>query len=216
MACDDFRLAANHGIDRAIGCGHPNGTRGFGSSFIGAGFIDSDGQHGNGRTTAVCRPARTPSQDRVQGCQHLCWHPDDRADLAQEITAQLWRAFAGYDAQRSFSTWMYRIALNVAISQARSSSNRERHSVALDEELHEVTDPHGVDHEADEQLRALHRFMRQLDPLNRACWCSTSKTTATARLPTCSASARPTWRPRSAASSNASATTSPTERTHRT
>lgn len=97
-----------------------------------------------------------------------CWHPDDRADLAQDITAQLWRAFPGYDPQRSFSTWMYRIALNVAISQVRSSSHRERHSVRLDEDLHDVADPQDVDHEADERVRALHRFMRQLDPLNRA------------------------------------------------
>ena len=48
-----------------------------------------------------------------------CWHNDDRADLAQEITVQLWRAFPSYDVQRNFSTWMYRIALNVAISSVR-------------------------------------------------------------------------------------------------
>ena len=47
------------------------------------------------------------------------WHAEDRADLAQEIAAQLWRAFPRYDAARAFSTWMYRIALNVAISFAR-------------------------------------------------------------------------------------------------
>ena len=36
-----------------------------------------------------------------------CAHPEDHADLAQEIATQLWRAFSGYDAERSFSTWMY-------------------------------------------------------------------------------------------------------------
>ena len=49
-----------------------------------------------------------------------CAHPDDRADLALEIATQLWRAFPRYDAERSFPTWMYRIALNVAISHLRS------------------------------------------------------------------------------------------------
>ncbi|MCL7714328.1 sigma-70 family RNA polymerase sigma factor [Stenotrophomonas sp. CPCC 101365] len=44
---------------------------------------------------------------------------EDREDLAQEIAAQLWRAWPGYDPARPFSTWMYRIALNVAISQLR-------------------------------------------------------------------------------------------------
>ena len=92
----------------------------------------------------------------------------DRDDLAQEITAQLWRAFPGYDAQRTFSTWMYRIALNVAISHVRSSSRHGRHAVPLDETLHDVADENSVDHEADQQLRALHRFIAQLDKLNRA------------------------------------------------
>jgi RNA polymerase sigma-70 factor (ECF subfamily) len=44
---------------------------------------------------------------------------EDRADLAQEIAAQLWRAWPHYDPARSVTTWMYRIALNVAISSVR-------------------------------------------------------------------------------------------------
>lgn len=94
--------------------------------------------------------------------------PDDRADLAQEIAAQLWRAFPGYDPQRAFSTWMYRIALNVAISHVRSESHRQRHAVPLDDELHDLADENGADHEAEQRVRALHRFIAQLEPLNRA------------------------------------------------
>ena len=96
------------------------------------------------------------------------FHAEDRADLAQEITTQLWRAFPGYDPERSFSTWMYRIALNVAISQVRSTAHRGRHSVPLDEALHDIADDNGTDHEADQRVRALHRFIAQLDKLDRA------------------------------------------------
>ncbi len=96
------------------------------------------------------------------------FNTDDRADLAQEIAAQLWRAYPSYDPQRSFSTWMYRIALNVAISQVRSRTHKDRHSVALDESLHDVADANGTDHEADQQVRALQRFIGRLDKLNRA------------------------------------------------
>ena len=92
----------------------------------------------------------------------------DRDDLAQEIATQLWRAFPGYDPQRTFSTWMYRIALNVAISHVRSNSRHGRHSIPLDETLHDLADENSPDHEADQQLRALHRFIAQLDKLNRA------------------------------------------------
>ncbi|MEP6908655.1 MAG: sigma-70 family RNA polymerase sigma factor [Pseudoxanthomonas sp.] len=96
------------------------------------------------------------------------FNADDRADLAQEIAAQSWRAFPSYDPQRSFPTWMYRIALNVAISQVRSRTYKERHSVALDESLHDMPDEQGVDQETNQQLRALQRFIAQLEPLNRA------------------------------------------------
>ena len=96
------------------------------------------------------------------------WNADDRADLSQDIAAQLWHAFPGYDAQRPFSTWMYRIALNVAISQVRSQSHRNRHTVPLDESLHDVADESGTTFEADEQVRALQRVIAGLDPLNRA------------------------------------------------
>lgn len=93
---------------------------------------------------------------------------DDRAELAQEIAAQLWRAFPGYDPQRAFSTWMYRIALNVAISHVRNETQRQRHAVPLDEDLHDIADERGNDHEADQRVRTLHRFIAQLEPLNRA------------------------------------------------
>lgn len=93
-------------------------------------------------------------------------HADDRADLVQEIVAQCWRAFPGYDAARPFSTWMYRIALNVAISFVRGAAHRDRHSVALDESLHDVASD--AEPEADERVRALYRFIDQLDALNRA------------------------------------------------
>ena len=44
---------------------------------------------------------------------------DDREDLIQEIIFQLWKSAQTFDTKRKFSTWMYRIALNVAISYYR-------------------------------------------------------------------------------------------------
>lgn len=92
----------------------------------------------------------------------------DRDDLAQEIAAQLWRAFPKYDPARSFSTWMYRIALNVAISFLRSDGHRRRHAVPLDDVVHDLADDSVTDHEADGQVRMLHRFIATLEPLDRA------------------------------------------------
>ena len=97
-----------------------------------------------------------------------CRNAEDRRDLAQEIGTQLWRSFRGYDESRSFSTWMYRIALNVGISFARSTSHRERHAMPLDESALDVSDNSATLQEPDERVRALHRFIDRLDVLNRA------------------------------------------------
>ncbi|MFC5488982.1 sigma-70 family RNA polymerase sigma factor [Dokdonella soli] len=97
-----------------------------------------------------------------------CRHVEDRRDLAQEISAQAWKAFRSWDDGRSFSTWMYRIALNVAISFVRSARMHDRHSTPLDE----AGDEPGLDDEAsretDDGIRALYRCIARLDPLNRA------------------------------------------------
>jgi RNA polymerase sigma-70 factor (ECF subfamily) len=63
---------------------------------------------------------------------------------------------------------MYRIALNVAISHVRTTSHASRHVVPLEDDLHDIADGNALDHEADQQVRALHRFIAGLDTLNRA------------------------------------------------
>lgn len=97
-----------------------------------------------------------------------CRDLHDRADLAQEIAVQLWRARSKYDRARSFSTWMYRIALNVAISAVRSNALRQRLAVPLDETLHDVADPAPHDAQVEQRVRALHHFIHARAPLDRA------------------------------------------------
>ena len=96
-----------------------------------------------------------------------CRNPADREDVGQEIVTQLWRAYPKFDATRPFSTWMYRIALNVAISFVRTNSVRERHTVALDD-THDIEDSRTGPAEDDERARLLHAFIERLDSLNRA------------------------------------------------
>ena len=90
----------------------------------------------------------------------------DVEDLAQEIAAQAWRAFASYDAQRRFSTWLYRIALNVAISWLRVEGPRRRQSVPYDAELHEPSVSDEPD--ADDGIRILRGFIEAQSALDRA------------------------------------------------
>ena len=87
---------------------------------------------------------------------------EERKDLRQEILTQLWRAFPSYDPRRRFSTWMYRIALNVAIS----SSRRRREHEPL-EEAAAAEDP-GEGSELEQRLRSLRQLVAGLPPLERA------------------------------------------------
>lgn len=96
-----------------------------------------------------------------------CWHPDDRDELTQEVLTQLWRAFPRYDDSQSFSTWMYRVALNVSISWVRRHSLRLRHTVTLDDDL-DVAGDIGRDAADDERIAFLRTFIEGLDTLNRA------------------------------------------------
>ena len=95
---------------------------------------------------------------------------ENRHDLVQDIAMQLWRSFTTFDESRAgFSTWMYRIALNVAISRAR----REPWAVA---DRLEPLDTHHLETigggepivETDERLAVLYAFIDELDTLNRA------------------------------------------------
>lgn len=96
-----------------------------------------------------------------------CRDADDRADLAQEIALQLWRAWPGYDRGRPFSTWMYRVALNVAISHRRRERGRHGHE-PLDQEHETLVGADDVDAEGRERLAIVQRAMQALGAFDRA------------------------------------------------
>ncbi len=98
-------------------------------------------------------------------CNSYCKDRDSREDLAQEIVIQLWRSFGKFDGRCQFSTWMYRIALNVAISFYRSESARTRHVISGERNLLETVDETG---NPPEDVRLLYEFIERLDPLNKA------------------------------------------------
>ena len=68
----------------------------------------------------------------------VCWTygltSHDRDDLLQEIVSRLWSSFERYDPDREFATWMYRVALNVAIDFYRKQRRRSRETSSLDDD----------------------------------------------------------------------------------
>lgn len=96
-----------------------------------------------------------------------CWHADDRDELSQEIMTQLWRSYSKFDESQQFSTWMYRVALNVSISWVRRNTVRKRYTGDADRDIQDWPDRQD-DREVDERFDFLRTFVEQLDPLNRA------------------------------------------------
>ena len=97
-----------------------------------------------------------------------CRHPEDRRDLAQQITEHLWSAFGRYDPDRPFSTWAYRVALNVAISHVRRASLRHRTVESYDAHDHEPVDAGTLSADDDDRVRALYRVVDRLGAFDRA------------------------------------------------
>ena len=86
--------------------------------------------------------------------------PEDRRDLQQEIALQLWRSFGRFDGRCRFSTWMYRIALSVAISFSRRESRRLRSTVAVEPSALEVLAVDPKLEETSDDIRLLQHFRR--------------------------------------------------------
>src|SRR5215813_2443147 len=61
------------------------------------------------------------------------FNSEDRQDLFQEIVYQLWRSYGSFRAESRVSTWVYRVALNTAITSLRSNKKRTEHAELSDE-----------------------------------------------------------------------------------
>lgn len=85
---------------------------------------------------------------------------EDRNDLVQEIIYQLWKSFDTFKQKSTLSTWIYRVALNVALYQLKVSKKRVS-TIPIDEQ---VLNSHEIDNnENDEKWKI---FKQQIDNLN--------------------------------------------------
>jgi RNA polymerase sigma-70 factor (ECF subfamily) len=99
-------------------------------------------------------------------CNSYCKNADDREDLAQEIIFQLWRSWSSFNANYKLSTWMYRIALNVAISFYRKE-RKTTDTVLMGDHVIEIADEQ-IEESLETKLNALQQFINELKPLDKA------------------------------------------------
>ncbi len=96
-----------------------------------------------------------------------CKDAEDRNDLVQEIMVQLWKSFDNYNERFKYSTWIYQIALNVAISFYRKESRRQQLANPINESILNYTDT-AVHDETEENISILHQFIAELKELDKA------------------------------------------------
>jgi RNA polymerase sigma-70 factor (ECF subfamily) len=88
----------------------------------------------------------------------------EREDLVQETVYQLWRAFPSYRRESAPLTWLYRIAINTAITGLRRRTRQPQH-VALESAVDLGVPPASV---GDPRLELLNRAIQQLRDVDRA------------------------------------------------
>ena len=97
-----------------------------------------------------------------------CKSSEDRRDLVQEMIIQLWKSFPGFDQRVQFSTWMYRVAMNVAISFYRSEGRRIRDTVPLDDIELDIGMTDAVFEDDGDNMRILRTLIEGMNEMDRA------------------------------------------------
>ena len=91
---------------------------------------------------------------------------DAHNDLFQEINIQLWKAYPKFRGDAKFSTWMYRVALNTAITLYRKSK-RTVNTEGFDAVQYKIKSEEYDDTE-EQQLKLLYKAVKQLNDIEKA------------------------------------------------
>lgn len=96
-------------------------------------------------------------------CRVYAYTQYDRDDLYQDIVLQLWHAWPRFRAEAKFSTWLYRVAINTAITGLRRQKKFIDSYDPAQLPLHQVEERN-----EDDQLKELYRAIEQLNQIDKA------------------------------------------------
>ncbi len=91
---------------------------------------------------------------------------DSHKDLFQEITIQLWKAYPKFRGDSKFSTWMYRVALNTAITLYRKSKKNIR-TQDYESVIFKISADE-YDPTEEQQLKLMYNAVKQLGDIDKA------------------------------------------------
>ena len=101
----------------------------------------------------------------IKICRAYTNSQEDFEDYYQEVCLQIWRSRKSFREESKWSTWIYRISLNVCLTLLKKKKNNEVH-LASDHTLIDVSEENPAF--ADDSLNQLYKAIRQLSEVDRA------------------------------------------------
>jgi len=102
----------------------------------------------------------------IKICRAYTDNEEDFQDYYQEVCLQLWKSRDNFKGESKWSTWVYRISLNVSLSLLRKDKKVSKKSVELptiEDEQEAASDPF-----QDESLKLLYQAIKKLSEVDRA------------------------------------------------
>jgi len=99
-------------------------------------------------------------------CRLYTNNKDAHNDLFQEITIQLWKAYPKFRGDAKFSTWMYRVGLNTAITLYRK--NKRRIQTSEFDALQFKIKAEDYDDTEEQQLKLMYSAIHELNDIEKA------------------------------------------------
>ena len=97
-------------------------------------------------------------------CHLYCDDPEDRKDLFQEIVLQVWKSLGSFRQESTIGTWMYRIALNTAITHFRKEKRLGGKVSLTGIDIPDLNDSN----EKEDQLKELFKAIEDLDRIDKS------------------------------------------------
>ena len=103
-------------------------------------------------------------------CRVYAWNGADQDDLYQEILFQIWRGLPGLKDKQFANTWLYRVAINTAISFIRKRASRSDRVVHFEHAdlTRTIESRQTTEEKSDDRITALYNAIYRLNPLEKA------------------------------------------------
>ena len=101
----------------------------------------------------------------IKLCKAYTNSQEDFEDYYQEVCLQIWRSKENFREESEWSTWVYRISLNVCLTLLKKKKNNSQHFVSDSLPAQETEDNYAF---SDESLNLLYDAIRKLSEIDRA------------------------------------------------